>query len=1748
MAFNFVVFGIMMAISLVLTGLQILLRPKQQKGDVFDSKTYQLQGMENSIEVGTPVNVVYGEHKISPHILNYQVIARGESSKIEAVLSLGEGVIAGIRDIEVNDQGIDNLFANDDDYDYWVTHGESVQKVYNKCHKIKAKLKETVSPGANVTIKCTLDKDVTKEDRDFQAATSNEPGYFTVYNWEDGNEDAHDIDSYEIIKYTGKTNVSNTERWLTGCLVTKSHTGLAASIKQIYKIYHDDLGNVPQVIPGLNKTVVNHQDVSTQVNHNDPLTKTTINKVEAVSIVIGFPSGLYAFDDKDGYKDTSVNVRFTWWMDGTSWSDTTEWVTKTRTKTADTGYYIKLKNGKNYGYCVDAGGNYTEGTVEELEDTEWNKIRAGDIIKITTDMDYELKVKLAPELEPIPSDEYTSDGYPIEKFRYKITFKQIVPAASKTYTGPKATNASYEVVYEAKESNAVLETTISPGKPILSDYRYSWVLPNLKEFGKLDYAKYKYKVEKLTPEFSSADKGANDMIWVELQEITIDALAYPHEGLLAVELNANEKISGTISNISCIVHGRTLKDVQNTGGPDRASANPYDIFADIITNKRYGRGRDINMSASDLTAFYTAHAPEAAYCDQVITEPDEDGVDKTHKRFEINANIDFRKPTIDLIQSLGVCFRGNTYWDGVKPICYTDRTASPTAMFGPVNAVPGSVGVRTLNLSDYVNRIYSQFLNKDKDYTHDSVSHDFRDEGFTASKLRQKEISLYGITDAWHAAKVDAYLLRLAKYAKNTVSFKTGGDAITVNMGEIFYWCNKNANTGRIIAVGANNITLDKPFTINNGVTYKALLRKDDGTVIERTVDNTATGLGSKTLIYFTWAISSVSVNAIYGIGVSGLYYDLYRLVKKEINGGEYDLAGLLYDPGIYSIYLNDPYDAPGTKIKKFKKTSSFIRENPSVVPPNVKSLIVREDPKNIGTVYIFVLRPNSGTSWSHCEIYIKEDLEGIEQFVGTSYGSPLKVSNLKLDVDYTVKVVSSSRYKVPNPHPYIASMLLDGSGFATGTGLNTGELPKVTGLRIKNMFGDVNNYYGRDFEFVWDDMAGNLSDTIVKKTNSYEETRYLIRVYYSGIPDSVKLNGEKVNSIIAYEQIKRENAFAFTLENNIEAISRMYENYATDPNYTTYYGNPERQITVMVWLLNSFGMQSVAPAEITVINPPPDFKDFSGIIIVPELYPLKSCVRIKWAHPNDYDITNFIVKLQPINQWAPNIVRSVGDWISPTTPNNKAFRCSVAGTSGSSEPDWASQLNMDGSAQWTLDTANVFQSTAMRFNVPSIINVDSSSADVLASKYKVEIDSLDPKLIYFIKILPYDAYGLGTESSIFSIGPGLTFDDLATFISMPGVPTNVALTVIGTTTIKVSWTPPIDIDIDGYYVQWRGVLDTSASIQPSAAEVNQGYKNGDTSKIVMGEVVSTSIDGETGSKNWITVRGAKRGYKYFARVRTQNTSDQKGLWSHADDGVEGWPTHAVPVVGIDEQDIANNAVAARAIIEKAVTTGKLDDYAVDGIKIKNAAVDAGQKLVNNSITEAKYGLASIPTGALKDAIISSGILQDYSVTELKYGLTSIPTGAVKDSAVTAVKVYDNYIKIDETAGHEVSTDLDKDQFDNYTLGGNIAAHTYDIATKYYNTVSSASLKNMHAFLQFIEGGGGSVNRSILANTPRLITSGSAKAFDYFEVKHVPDAGDGKRLMIRRVIVNISANNFAYADIPTMTGNQIRWMLLSPAK
>ena len=1438
MAFQIIPF--LIGISLVLTGIMSLLRPKQGKGDVFDSKTYHTDGMENSIDIGTPVPVPCGTHKFAPHILNYYIAAKGDYTKVYALCSFGEGMINGLRDIRINNQSIFSLFSARKDYSFWLTLGESRQKVYGfykdddtTIKTVHASLVSDVTAGFNKTITYTLDA----SSEDFEAASAGEPGYFEVLKG--GASDADDTDNIEIIQYTGKQTVGGAKQ-LTGCRVTKDHYAVTGRLRQTYRKVYNDAGALLEVIPGMNKTVVKHQAVDLLVTQSSSVIKTTENKVEALGVVVGFKSGLYKVNkDKGSYEKTTCEIQIKWWKDGESWSGSEVMTEYTRTQTADKNDYIRLEKKKNYAWLVDSNGDYKEGvsdsTVEgNLPDkTNFDKIEAGDTLEFTLGgTTYYCEVTSAPSLEPTGRkvDDVYSSSTGMDICRYKVKFKQLDPAPTEgKYNGPKTAKVAFTAKYKQKEKANLLKYTFPPDKAKLAEYRWTFLLPDIKKFGKLDYAKYKVEVKKMDPDVDDSEKGQNSLTFIELQEITIDNLSYPHEVLLGLEINMNEKISGTISNITSVMEGRLLKDVQNTGNPDRLSTNPYDFIADVLTNKRYGRGRDINLSASELTDFYAALAPEAAHADHAITENN-----RTRKRFELNTIIDFKKPTIDLLRALAITYRGNIYWDGVKPLCFTDRTTAPTAMFGPCNIVPGSFKLQSLKLAEQVNRIYSQFLSKAKNWTHDSVSHDFRDEGFTMSKLKQKEISLYGITDGWRASKIDKYLLRLAKYVEHGIQFTTTNDAVTTDIGKTFYWFNKNSATGRILAVGANNITLDKAFTIESGKTYKALVRKDDGTPhAELTVDNAATGIGSKTVIYFTGAISGTTLAScpIYGMGLDGKYYNTYRCAVKNAKGNEHEIVGSLYNAEVYRLHKNDTSDpAASTDTVEYTNTPAVL-ESEYAFPPNVLALAVKENNNTIGSVDVHVTRP-PGMVWSYCEITIRDEDTEIDRPAGVSYGEPVHITGLKLNKEYTVRATSYSKNGRSNPNPFEASITLEGT-----------EPTVVSGLKIINNKGTASEVFGRDFEVRCDDMTTDTSHDFVKQSYENEGLRYLWQVYYSGatangIPDTVKLGGIKVNTKEAYRLVSKDNIFKFSLENNIERIKAMYASYTTDANYATYYGNPRREITVKCTLINAWGKQSPAPAELVMLNPPPDMKDASGVVITPTLRKIKGGLRIEWTHPDkEYDITDFIVRLAKDSGFATGL---------------------------------------------------------KRVKEVSTITTDSSDDDVALAKYKTEIAGLDVQQTYFVEVKPRDAFGKGTASNTVSSKPGITNDDDELDLARPSRYDYTKLTVTADTEINddgktvtnliVKGEKAAESDVDGYVLEVRMVKDTAAATPPTGAEIDAGITAG--GKKCEGNTYQIGIDGEAGTGTTDTnywkkkIPDVKNNWTAWFRARKQNTSGQKGAWS----------------------------------------------------------------------------------------------------------------------------------------------------------------------------------------------------------------------------------------------------------------------------
>lgn len=60
---------------------------------------------------------------------------------------------------------------------------------------------------------------------------------------------------------------------------------------------------------------------------------------------------------------------------------------------------------------------------------------------------------------------------------------------------------------------------------------------------------------------------------------------------------------------------------------------------------------------------------------------------------------------------------------------------------------------------------------------------------------------------------------------------------------------------------------------------------------------------------------------------------------------------------------------------------------------------------------------------------------------------------------------------------------------------------------------------------------------------------------------------------------------------------------------------------------------------------------------------------------------------------WTQNTAYSVGDIVRPVTANGRSYKCTVAGTSGGSEPSWTTTVNgntVDSGATWRENTYTV--------------------------------------------------------------------------------------------------------------------------------------------------------------------------------------------------------------------------------------------------------------------------------------------------------------------------------------------------------------------------------------------------------------------------------------------------------------------------
>jgi len=101
------------------------------------SPTYGWDGISNTQSVGTPVAIVYGEHRVGGNIINQFIRTDGDKEYLNVLIAVGEGEIESISSVEINE----NPSTNFDDIALSYRYGTNTQTQipsFNDSHDLKA--------------------------------------------------------------------------------------------------------------------------------------------------------------------------------------------------------------------------------------------------------------------------------------------------------------------------------------------------------------------------------------------------------------------------------------------------------------------------------------------------------------------------------------------------------------------------------------------------------------------------------------------------------------------------------------------------------------------------------------------------------------------------------------------------------------------------------------------------------------------------------------------------------------------------------------------------------------------------------------------------------------------------------------------------------------------------------------------------------------------------------------------------------------------------------------------------------------------------------------------------------------------------------------------------------------------------------------------------------------------------------------------------------------------------------------------------------------------------------------------------------------------------------------------------------------------------------------------------------------------------------------------------------------------------
>ena len=211
--------------------------------------------------------------------------------------------------------------------------------------------------------------------------------------------------------------------------------------------------------------------------------------------------------------------------------------------------------------------------------------------------------------------------------------------------------------------------------------------------------------------------------------------------------------------------------------------NPAWIFHDLITNPRYGLGKQIGLNNVDKWGLFEI----AKYCDVMVPngKSNPDGTKEGGEpRFTCNVAITNREDALNVINSFASIFRGLSFYQGGKLQASFDADKPVTYLFNNSNVLEGNFVYSNSSKKARATVVLVRYNDSDN-YYKPTIEYVEDTEGIKKYGVQVRELTAFGTTSKSQAIRFGKYVLFTEALETQSVNFTAGLEGAYISPGQI---------------------------------------------------------------------------------------------------------------------------------------------------------------------------------------------------------------------------------------------------------------------------------------------------------------------------------------------------------------------------------------------------------------------------------------------------------------------------------------------------------------------------------------------------------------------------------------------------------------------------------------------------------------------------------------------------------------------------------------------------------------------------------------------------------------------------------------------------------------------------------------------------------------------------------------------------------------------------------------------------